>query len=71
MTKAAKKASKAPRSRIVSGVGAAASGRDRERTSRIEKAMSDAITKALADGITDADEQRALMLKAREEALRS
>lgn len=59
----------APKSRIVAAAGVAVVSADPDRAARVEKAMSDAIQKALADGVTDPKEQKALMLKARDAVL--
>jgi hypothetical protein len=73
----AKRAMKAPakraaRPRVVAAVGTAAAANfsgDSDRAARVEKAMAGAVAKALADGITDPKEQRALILKARDAEL--
>lgn len=66
----AKRATKAaPKSRIVEAAGVAVVSADPDRAARVEKAMSDAITKALADGVTDPKEQKVLMMKARDAVL--
>lgn len=65
------KASKKAVANIVSGVGVAASKSNEPGLSkRIESAMAQAVTDALADGINDPDEQRARMMAARAEVLK-
>ena len=55
-------------SKIVAAVGAAANAKDIGLATRIEAAMSEALVKAMANGVTDPDEQRAVMLAARDKA---
>lgn len=64
----------APKSRIVSGavtiaLASESSKAGLERAKRVEAAMSKAILDAIADGITDPEEQRKLILEARNKAL--
>ena len=58
------------KTRIVAGAGIAVISPDPDRASRIEQAMSEAITQALADGVSDPAEQRKRMLAARDEAMK-
>ena len=51
---------------IVSATGTSHAGEKGLMSSRIEKAMSDAVMEAIKNGITDPDHQRALKLAARE-----
>lgn len=74
MAKAPPKASskRSDEPRVVQGVGAAVGSRvsgDVSAAARIEKAMADAVMKALADGVTDPDEQRKIIVQAREKAV--
>lgn len=55
---------------IAAGAGAASVSRDKSRAAAVELAMSDAIAKAIADGVSDPAEQRKRMMAAREEALK-
>lgn len=67
---AKKPATKKPEPRIAEGAGAASASRDTSRAAVVELAMSDAIAKAIADGVSDPAEQRKRMMAAREEALK-
>jgi len=58
---------KSNKGKIIAAVGAATNGKT-PNAKRIEQAMSAAVTKAMAAGITDPDEIRRMMLEAAAQA---